>query len=565
MKKVKNILLLLTAIFTLGCSQTIVFEDIQTPTPTSTPKPEPELDLDYSTATDLSVEGTANCYLVKTAGKYKFKAVKGNSTQSVGAASSATVLWESFGTSTKPNEGDLIASATYKDGYVYFATPNTFKSGNASIAVRDTSGTILWSWHIWCSAEGWKDDVYPNNAGTMMDRNLGATSATPGSVGSLGLLYQWGRKDPFLGSRSISSIALAVSTGSWNSVSTQQTVDYVTANPMTFVCGYSEWCTGDGAEDSNYAKRWTESTKSMYDPCPVGYRVPKGGENGFWATALGTSNSTSVGTTWDSTNNGRHWTLADGTTAAWYPAVGDRSYNGGALSSVGSFGYYWSASPYPSSSNKAYNLYFRPRDVYPASSSSRGNGYSVRCVSTTATSEPKPEPEPEPTPEITSAPYAVGDYYNDGTKEGVVFEVSADGTSGKIVSMTQSGELQWSSDETEQKRLIGADSETDGAYNTAKVKAISGWETKYPAFKWCADLGDDWYLPAKEELLTIYYNKDKLNTNLTDKLSSYYWSSTEYDEQYDGKFCALGVDMRYGSTISSNKSVNRYVRAVSAF
>ena len=36
----------------------------------------------------------------------------------------------------------------------------------------------------------------------MMDRNLGATSATPGNVGSLGLLYQWGRKDPFLGSSS---------------------------------------------------------------------------------------------------------------------------------------------------------------------------------------------------------------------------------------------------------------------------------------------------------------------------------------------------------------------------
>lgn len=185
----------------------------------------------------------------------------------------------------------------------------------------------------------------------------------------------------------------------------------------------------------------------------------------------------------------------------------------------------------------------------------------------TPTPTPKPEPEPDDK-QLTSAPYAVGDYYYDGTKEGVVFEVWDNGNSGKIVSMTESTTaLKWSSDTTEQKRLIGADSETDGAYNTAKVKAISGWETMYPAFKWCADLGDDWYLPAKEELLTIYNNKDKLNTNLTDMLSSHYhWSSTEYDDQLaSGQFCAWIVSMYYGSTTISSKSTNYYVRAVSAF
>ena len=186
------------------------------------------------------------------------------------------------------------------------------------------------------------------------------------------------------------------------------------------------------------------------------------------------------------------------------------------------------------------------------------------------TPTPTPTPKPEPTPndkQLTSAPYAVGDYYNDGTKEGVVFEVSADGTSGKIVSMTESGALRWSSDTTEQKRLIGADSETDGAANMAVVKAISGWETKYPAFKWCADLGDGWYLPAKEELRTIYNNTDKLNTNLTDMLSSYnHWSSTEHDYQYsNGEFSARCVYMGNGDSVLSSKGSYYYVRAVSAF
>lgn len=32
-----------------------------------------------------------------------------------------------------------------------------------------------------------------------MDRNLGAKNAKKYDAGSLGLLYQWGRKDPFVG------------------------------------------------------------------------------------------------------------------------------------------------------------------------------------------------------------------------------------------------------------------------------------------------------------------------------------------------------------------------------
>ena len=153
-------------------------------------------------------------------------------------------------------------------------------------------------------------------------------------------------------------------------------------------------------------------------------------------------------------------------------------------------------------------------------------------------------------------------------KEGVVFEVWDDGNSGKIVSMTQSASaLQWSSDEAEQKRFVGADNQTYGAANMAVIKSISGWEDKYPAFKWCADLGEGWYLPAKEELLTIYSNKAAIDANLTGQLlSSWYWSSTEYDYyDSDGVFCAWGVDMGDGDSSSYYKYGNFYVRAVSAF
>ena len=179
---------------------------------------------------------------------------------------------------------------------------------------------------------------------------------------------------------------------------------------------------------------------------------------------------------------------------------------------------------------------------------------------------------------ITSAPYKVGDYYNDGTKEGVVFKVSADGQHGKIVSMTQSTNwLLWTSDEAERKRLIGADSNSDGAYNMAMVKAVANWQEKYPAFKWCADLGEGWYLPSIEELKKFTLDNavhDAVNRTLTSKggvklfnrgVLNGYWSSTERNEQYDGWFCAWFVGMSYGNTLNGSKYANIYVRAVSAF
>ena len=325
--------------------------------------------IDLAAYTDLSTAGTANCYLIQAAGKYKFKAVKGNSDDTVGNVKKTEVLWETFGTDVMPNVGDLIAETGYKNGYVYFSTPETFANGNASIAVRNSKGVILWSWHIWCSEEGWNDHVYANNAGTMMDRNLGATSATPGNVGAFGLLYQWGRKDPFLGRRSLTEATSTASTGTWSTVSVGTTIDYAEENPTTFVIVNNDWCTtGLGGHHSDYTKRW-QSSKTIYDPCPAGYRVPDGA---FWKTAY-------VNATGDTDNTGTKWALADGTTA-WYPVFG--YLNGASSTFDGSWGYYWSASvdiDYSSSYAYAFELN-RVANINFQRQSIRSYGYAVRCV-----------------------------------------------------------------------------------------------------------------------------------------------------------------------------------------
>ena len=345
-------------------------------------------DLNMSSATDLSSSGSANCYIVSNAGLYKFKTVKGNSSESVGNVASASILWETFGTSVAPVPADLIKAFCYKDGYIAFQTADSFKEGNAVIAAKDANGNILWSWHIWLTDQP-QGQVYYNDAGTMMDRNLGATSATPGDVGTLGLLYQWGRKDPFLGSSSIHflSIAEAKSTIIWPSAvssdSRNGTIAYATANPTTFIKYDSsnlDWYyTGSSSTDNT---RWTTSeiSKSIYDPCPAGWRVPDGGRNGVWSKAKGSLSYFSA--TYDSTNEGINFSGKFGSDQTiWYPASGEREYLDGRLYNVGYSGYCWSASPY---NYDAYSLSFYPYlmhiEVDPSGYCSRAGGHSVRCL-----------------------------------------------------------------------------------------------------------------------------------------------------------------------------------------
>lgn len=229
-----------------------------------------------SAGNDLSAEGTANCYIVPSFGEYFFDAtVKGNSNESVGAAVSASVVWESFNTLDMPNEGDVVSNVKYDGGDVSFVAN---RNGNALIAVKDASNNILWSWHIWV-CEGYDANasaqLYYNGAGLFMDRNLGALSAAPGDVRSLGLQYYWGRKDPFLSYGSLTEYNTAASTGSFEWVNCTQetgTIAYAVRHPNHIIYN------GDSSRDWLYSEqpdttRWGVK-KTIYDPCPNGWRVP---------------------------------------------------------------------------------------------------------------------------------------------------------------------------------------------------------------------------------------------------------------------------------------------------
>lgn len=145
--------------------------------------------------------------------------------------------------------------------------------------------------------------------------------------------------------------------------------------------------------------------------------------------------------------------------------------------------------------------------------------------------------------------YSIGEKYSRNGKKGIVFYVTDNGLHGKIVSEDEKY-CQWSVEDVR----TGATDENDGMANMKKIQSISGWHEKYPAFAWCADKGDGWYLPALNELKTLYESK------AVELKSDRYWSSTD-----DGFLHAWYVDMNGGLAYDGIKRNGYYVRAVYAF
>ena len=232
-------------------------------------------------AVDLSADASANSYMVTAAGDFKFKAVKGNSAESVGTVAKAEILWETENTATAPEVNAIIAKVGFEDGYVTFSTPETLKPGNAVIAVKDASDAILWSWHIWIPATEVK--VWDSEAlcgAKMMDRNLGALVDTGASGDvdplSIGLYYQWGRKDPFPGATEFakSPAGAKVAGTEWTYHQELISTDYSIAHPTEYA---SVPEVDDGvwnSEDPQDLWNTEDNKKTVYDPCPPGYRVP---------------------------------------------------------------------------------------------------------------------------------------------------------------------------------------------------------------------------------------------------------------------------------------------------
>lgn len=200
----------------------------------------------------------------------------------------AEVLWQDeIGVMT--NHSIKVMNASLRDkAYVIVETGE--KAGNAVIVMK-VNGEIYWSWHIWCT------DYNPNlkkgqqelNGYVWMDRNIGSTYNSyneEGGIRSKGFLYQWGRKDLFPPAKGwekteadeeLYAITGDLKSFSKTPVTVLNNISNSVHNPMTFYTSSDPWYTVN-EKQADYSLRYLWNTKlgkkTLFDPCPAGWRVP---------------------------------------------------------------------------------------------------------------------------------------------------------------------------------------------------------------------------------------------------------------------------------------------------
>lgn len=252
----------------------------------------------------------SNCYMVNAAKTYSFDAtVIGNGEAGIIADAgfhttsasidpkSAKLMWED-------TEGFISGVSLVKGKVLFTAEKNV---GNAMIAVFDGAGTVLWSWHIWGVGDTMPEDEEVSSQATIsanstlkvkytvMDRTLGALSKTSYFT----TLYQWGRKDPIPNSTTYFVDGQATDIETTYPVykpgsAADATILTSIQHPECIIDDYKDqagdWLASDKTNNYNLlwgdanttyvfnkskpaaGKGWTNG-KTIYDPCPSGYRV----------------------------------------------------------------------------------------------------------------------------------------------------------------------------------------------------------------------------------------------------------------------------------------------------
>ena len=304
------------------------------------------------------------------------------------------------------------------------------QSGNAVVAVTKGSGaskTVLWSWHLWFAPKdalnkikvtnhqnkdyyftketlGWKPTQWSgstySSARTVKVKveqtvaNNGAKAYTvinitqnPGGVRKgATTLYQFGRKDAFPG---VAKADLASNSHFTENAGDNMSIENGIQHPDLYYTWGSNWENNYSYNNlwsaDNTARGFNDNSvvKTVYDPCPVGFKMPASNAfTGFTTTGQNSSTQSELNIEDSQTfqNNLGHnfWTNSSKTATIYFPASGCRDNSDGSLSTIGIFGSYWSA--YYNVSNYGCFLIFYSGLVNPLYAGIRANGFAVRPV-----------------------------------------------------------------------------------------------------------------------------------------------------------------------------------------
>lgn len=306
----------------------------------------------------------ANCHIVAPGSTLTIKAVEGNSTTELNFNNAALVWQDAQGMvkSVSANSSEKVVVVQLNAGIV----------GNAVVAAK-LDDVIIWSWHVWVTDYDPMSDPFvwtdksTGTSYTFMDRNLGAKNAKKYDAGSLGLLYQWGRKDPFVGAdgteSSVYVLKYDIDGNRVREVSeerpTYPSSDYESTNlplsiqnPNTFYSAPSsawpvvDWLTDDAQRQNHDLWGGVSGYKTKYDPCPEGWKVPAAGAPWGFRKEYKKAGALNDGQPYDSTYPwfieyddayciGFRYKQADSGKEYWFPFTGKKDCNKGDLNGVG--------------------------------------------------------------------------------------------------------------------------------------------------------------------------------------------------------------------------------------
>ena len=325
---------------------------------------------------DLDAVANANCYIINEPGSYKFKAVYGNEpTSYLADVESAEILWETWNDMSEVTPNSVLATASFAEDFIILRTPETLHPGNALVAAKDATGKILWSWHIWVPETPIVTASFGGIMGVdLMDRNLGALVAAEAgdaevSPTSYGMMYQWGRKDPFTAAGAFKGSSPATYAGVPEELAPGQILlEDAIANPR--LLGHinnGDWCLVANNEF------WADAEKTIYDPCPPGYRVPKKATaNPFWTSDLTAQAGWGVNLT-------AGWLKLGSPDASVFPIAGYRDdYSVDGLAKVGVRTLYWTSQASDDAKGPGADL--RSDKAYTFGSAPKARLGSVRCT-----------------------------------------------------------------------------------------------------------------------------------------------------------------------------------------
>ncbi len=337
-------------------------------------------------------QGEANCYMIKPGGNSISIPVSqanadGRTRIKAGDILQAELLWtdNANGVSSNGTVAGYSIMGSGPDGDLIVTSGS--QKGNSVIAVK-VDGEIKWSWHIWVT--DYDGGTYNGYGGAkFMDRNLGATNTTPGNEGTIGVYYQFGRKDPFPRSQSFtSSTQIPVYNENGERVTIKTTpvsavdnIDNGVMNPTTFYTGIAvsnyDWATSSGTQSNRNDYLWEDKSgnPTAYNPCPAGWRLPRAGDTTSPWTNLSWSGY------WNSSQYGATWSSGSVIIGYW-PATGYIDATTGAVvtsgdSGLGKTGFYWGCNV---NSWQGRCFSFRSTSYDNYTNSRKSQGQTVRCI-----------------------------------------------------------------------------------------------------------------------------------------------------------------------------------------